>query len=256
MRKVTVAALAAVMVLSIAAGSGTARAAEAPASPDHEWSFEGLFGTYDRAALRRGLMVYRQVCQACHALEQIAFRHLGGVGYSPAEIEAIAAEYEVEDGPDDFGEMYLRTAVPSDYFPSPFPNDQAARAANGGALPPDLSVITKARPDGNNYLRALLVGFTEPPADTNLMPGMYYNEYFPGHQIAMAPPLFEDGVAYPDGTQASVEQMAEDVTMFLSWAAEPELEERKRLGIKVLLFLVVLTGLLYAVKRQIWADLH
>ena len=169
----------------------------------------------------------------------------------------IADEYEVEDGPDDEGEMFMRPAKAADYFVPPFANEQAARASNNGALPPDLSLIVKARKDGANYLYGLLTGYEEEaPEGVEMMEGMYYNEYFPGHQIAMAPPLAEGSVDYADGTEATLDQEAHDVVTFLAWAAQPELEERKRLGVKVLLFLIVLTGMLYAVKRKIWSDVH
>jgi len=173
------------------------------------------------------------------------------------EIKAIAGEFEVTDGPNDDGDMFTRPARPADRFASPFENVQAARASNNGALPPDLSLITKARKGGGDYIYALLSGYAEePPADFELADGMYYNKVFPGHQIAMNPPLGDDAVEYTDGTKATTAQMAKDVTTFLVWAAEPEMEERKRLGIKVMLFLIVLTGLLYALKRKIWSDLH
>ena len=232
------------------------RAAEAPVPPAQAWTFKGVFGTYDRAAVRRGLQVYREVCAACHGLHLVAFRHLGDVGLQEAEIKAVAEAYKVQDGPDEAGDMFERAGRPSDYFPMPFRNANAARASNGGALPPDLSLMTKARKNGLDYVYGLLTGFREPPAGFQLMTGMYYNEYFPGHQIAMAPPLAEGALTFADGSQASVAQMAKDVTTFLSWAAEPEMEARKRLGIKVLLFLLVLTGLLYALKRTIWQKLH
>ncbi|HMA15752.1 MAG: cytochrome c1, partial [Bacteroidota bacterium] len=168
----------------------------------------------------------------------------------------IAAEYTITDGPNDEGEMFERPGVASDYFPSPFPNDNAAAAANGGAVPPDLSLMAKARMDGPNYIHALLVGYVEPPADFELAEGTNYNAYFPGHQIAMAQPLYEDSVAYADGTPATVDQMATDVAHFLMWAAEPKLEARKQTGLKVLIFLVVFTGVLYAAKRKVWRDVH
>jgi cytochrome c1 len=235
----------------------TANAAEAPRAPGQEWSFDGIFGTYDRNALRRGLTVYTSVCGACHSLDLVAYRHLGAVGYTEDEIKAIAAEFEVEDGPDEDGEMFSRAALPADAFAAPFPNEQAARAANSGTYPPDLSLITKARKHGADYLYAMLIEYRdEAPDGFELLDGMYYNEYFPGRQIAMPPPLFEDGVEYADGTKATVAQMAWDVTTFLAWAAEPEMEERKRLGIKVLIFVLVLTAMLYALKRQIWSRLH
>ncbi len=233
-----------------------ARAAEAVPVPDREWSFEGLTGYFDRASAQRGLQVYREVCSACHGLQYIAFRNLSALGYSEEEVKAIAAEYMITDGPDDFGEMYERPGLPSDYFPDPFPNDKAAAAANNGAVPPDLSLIAKARANGADYLHALLTGYEDPPPDMELMPGLYYNKYFPGNQIAMAQPLYEDGVGYADGTEATVAQMAHDVSMFLMWAAEPKLEQRKQTGISVILFLIVFTGVLYMAKRKIWSDLH
>ena len=251
-------ALCAVLALAAALAPATAVfAAEGPKLKARDWPFDGIAGIYDRAALRRGLQVYLEVCTSCHSLKLVAYRHLGGVGFAAEEIKAIAAEFEVEDGPNEEGEMFSRPARPSDYFPAPFANEQEARAANAGALPPDLSVINKARKGGANYVHALLTSYREEAPDGfELMEGMYYNDYFPGKQIAMPPPLAEGGVEYADGAEASVEQMSTDVTIFLEWAGEPGMEDRKRLGIKVLLFLLVLTAMLYALKRKIWADLH
>lgn len=238
------------------------RAAEAVAIPSQTWSFDGIFGTFDRAALQRGLQVYNEACSACHGLGYVAFRNLGGddahggLGYSEDEVKAIAALYSVVDGPDDDGEMFEREAIPSDRFPQPFPNDKAAAAANGGAVPPDLSLMAKARAGGPDYIYALMTGYEDPPADFEMTEGLNYNRYFAGHQIAMAQPLFDDAVEFADGTPATVDQMARDVSHFLMWAAEPTLETRKQTGLKVLLFLIVFTGLLYAVKRKVWADLH
>ena len=226
------------------------------AAPAQHWSFSGLFGAFDRGALRRGFTVYKDVCAACHGLRLLSYRNLSDIGFSEDEVKAIAAEVEVQDGPDDEGEMFDRPGKPSDRFQSPFPNDNAARAANNGALPPDLSLIVKARLGGADYLSALLTGYAEPPPGMQLPEGMSYNAYFSGKQIAMPPPLADDGVEYADGTSATVAQQALDVTTFLAWAAEPELEERKRMGVKVVLFLLLLTGLLYVAKRRIWADLH
>ena len=249
------------VVLAGAAAAGLALsspviAAETPHAPSVNWSFNGLFGTFDRGALQRGFQVYSEVCAACHSLDLLSYRHLRAIGFSEDQVKQIAAEVEVEDGPDDEGEMFERAGRPEDRFKAPFANSQAARASNGGALPPDLSLMTKARKDGINYLHALLTGFTDPPADKEMAEGMSYNVYFPGSQIAMAPPLSEDVVEYADKTRATVAQMARDVTTFLAWAAEPELEERKRMGVKVVLFLIVLTGLFYAIKRRVWADVH
>jgi ubiquinol-cytochrome c reductase cytochrome c1 subunit len=221
---------------------------------DVSWPSEGLFGTIDRAAAQRGLQVYREVCASCHGLQFVAFRNLSDLGYSEDEIKALAAEYTITDGPDDSGEMFERPGLPSDRVPSPYPNEQAAAAANGGKAPPDLSLITKARMDGQNYLYSILTGYEDPPADLEIPPGGYYNAYFPGHVIAMPPPLSEDQVTYADGTPATVDQMASDVTQFLAWAAEPKLEVRKQTGLKVMMFLLVLCGLTFALKRKVWAD--
>ena len=253
MKTIKLIAAAAALALTL----GTAGASEAPKLPEQKWSFDGPFGTFDRAALNRGYQVYREVCASCHGMGLIAFRNLQDIGFAPEQVAEFAAGYEVQDGPNDEGEMFMRAARASDRFPSPFPNEQAARFANGGAYPPDLSLITKARLGGANYVYALMTGYQDPPPEgVTLMPGMNYNTYFAGHQIGMAPPLSDGRVEYADGTEATVPQMAKDVVTFLSWAAEPELEERKRLGIKVMLFLIVLTAMLYAVKRRFWADVH
>jgi ubiquinol-cytochrome c reductase cytochrome c1 subunit len=248
--------LGAALALLFLAPAGPALPASAPKPAPQAWSFDGVFGTFDRAALRRGLIVYRQVCSTCHSLNLVAYRHLAGVDFTDDEIKAIAASVEVSDGPNDQGEMFQRPGRPSDKFKAPFPNENAARAANNGAFPPDLSLMIKARKGGADYVHALLTGYREPPAGFQLLEGMSYNAYFPGQQIAMASPLSEGSVDYPDETKASVEQMAKDVATFLAWTAEPEMEVRKRLGLKVLLFLLVLTGMLYALKRMIWSDLH
>lgn len=219
------------------------------------WPFDGAFGTFDRRAAQRGFQVYKEVCAACHGLKQLSYRQLSALGFSEGEIKTIAAEYTVIDGPNDEGDMFERPALPSDNFISPFANDEAARASNGGALPPDLSLIIKAREDGANYLYSLLTGYHEAPANFKLMDGLYYNPYFPGMQIAMPAPLMEGMVDFQDGTNSSVEQMARDLTIFLQWAAEPEMEHRKSLGIKVMLYLTVLTILFYIAKRRVWAKL-
>jgi ubiquinol-cytochrome c reductase cytochrome c1 subunit len=233
------------------------RAAEAEvALPDKQFSFEGLFGTFDRASAQRGFQVYKEVCSACHAMHQLSYRNLLELGLSEEEVRAIAADVQVQDGPNDNGEMFERPGRLSDRFRSPFPNDQAARAANNGALPPDLSVIVKARAGGADYIHALLTGYADPPEGVTLMDGMNYNKYFPGHQIAMAPPLNEGQVSFADGTNATVEQLATDVSTFLAWAAEPELEQRRQMGVRVILFLAILGCLTYAVKRKVWADVH
>ncbi|MEX1037098.1 MAG: cytochrome c1 [Sneathiella sp.] len=243
-------------LVSLATLSPAHAAGEAVELKSVSWKHGGIFGTYDRAAAQRGLQVYREVCASCHGLGLVAFRTLTDLGFNEEEVKAIAAESEFVDGPDDVGDMFDRPGKPSDKFPSPFPNEQAARASNGGAYPVDLSLISKARADGDNYLYSLLTGYEEPPADVKLATGMSYNAYFPGHQIAMPPPLMEDGVEYSDGTPATVDQMARDVAVFLAWAAEPKMEQRKSLGLKVILFLLILAGVFYAVKRKVWSDLH
>ncbi len=226
-----------------------------PHSPPAGWPHEGMTGTFDRAALQRGFQVYKQVCSACHGLKLVAYRNVADLGFSPAEVKAIAAEYKVTDGPNDQGEMFERPARPSDHFVKPFVNDAAARAANGGALPPDLSLIVKARKGHEDYIYSLLTGFEEPPVGVKVAEGMHYNPYFPGHQIAMSPPLAEGAVTYADGTTASVAQMADDVTQFLTWAAEPKLEVRKQTGLKVLIFLTVFAFIMYGVKKKVWSKL-
>jgi ubiquinol-cytochrome c reductase cytochrome c1 subunit len=229
-------------------------AGPAVAIPDTRFSFEGLFGTFDRGSLQRGFQIYKEVCSACHAMRQLSYRNLLEIGLTEEQVRNIAAQFQVVDGPNDSGEMFERPARLSDRFRRPFPNEQAARAANNGAYPPDLSVIVKARAGFADYLHALLVGYQDPPAGFTLMDGMNYNAYFPGHQIAMPNVLNPGQVEFADGTEASVANMARDVTTFLAWAAEPELEQRRRMGIRIILFLIVLGGLTYAVKRKIWAD--
>ena len=243
-------------LVSLASFSPAQAAGEAVELKSVNWKHGGLFGTYDRASAQRGLQVYREVCAGCHGLGLVAFRTLKDLGFSEEEVKALAAESEYVDGPDDAGDMFDRPGKPSDKFPSPFPNEQAARASNGGAYPPDLSLMTKARPDGDNYMYSLLTGYEEAPSDVTLPVGMYYNAYFPGHKIAMPPPLLEDGVEYSDGTPATVDQMAKYVSVFLAWAAEPKMEQRKSIGLRVILFLLILAAVFYAVKRKVWSDLH
>lgn len=220
------------------------------------WDQDGLTGTFDKAQLQRGLQVYKQVCAACHGLELVAFRDLEALGYSSAQIKAFAAEYVMEDGPDDFGEMFERPGKPSDYFPSPFANPQAAAAANGGAVPPDLSLMAKARHDGTNYVYSLLSGYEDTvPSEVEATEGSNYNPYFHSLFLAMAPPLFEGSVEYADGTEASVDQMSRDVAAFLTWTAEPKLEDRKEMGLMVMLFLGFLIVVTYLSYRRTWAPL-
>jgi ubiquinol-cytochrome c reductase cytochrome c1 subunit len=259
MRKLVIAVAAAAAFVA----SAPAQAAEEVKIPGQKWEFAGPLGTFDRAALQRGFQVYKEVCAACHSLSLVHYRDLGppgiggsgGLGFSPEEVKAIAAEVEVSDL-NDKGEVIQRPGLPKDRFKAPFANALAAAAANNGATPPDLSLIVKARAGGADYLYALLIGYADPPAGVTLMEGMNYNKYFPGHQIAMPKPLNADQVTYADGTKATEEQLARDVASFLAWAAEPEMEARKRLGLKVVLFLLIVSGLLYIAKRKIWADVH
>lgn len=233
-----------------------------------DWSFNGPFGTFDRAALQRGLQVYREVCSSCHSLHHIRFGNLMGrgksiddirvsnLGLNEEEATAIAADYKAPDL-DDEGQPIERKAKLTDYFPAPYPNEKAARAANNGAVPPDLSLIIKARKGGADYVYSLLTGYEKAPKDVEIGAGRYYNPYFAGGQISMAQPLHTEGqVSYADGTKATVQQMASDVVTFLSWAAEPEMEDRKQMGVKVLFFLFFMTVLLYLAKRRIWRDVH
>jgi len=277
-----VASIAAALLVAgglLAGGVQDARAAgDAAAPPANKWSFAGPVGTFDRGALQRGLKVYKEVCASCHGLSYVAFRNLadpGGPGYSAAQAAAFAAEYKVKDGPNDAGDMFERNGRPADYFPSPFPNENAARAANGGAAPPDLSLIAKARTykrgfpwfvfdvftqyqeQGPDYIVALMQGYQDkPPAGFTLPEGSYYNTYFPGHAIKMPKPLNDGQVTYDDGSPATVAQYAKDVTHFLMWTAEPHMEARKQLGLQVFVFLILLSGLLYFTKKKVWASAH
>jgi ubiquinol-cytochrome c reductase cytochrome b/c1 subunit len=277
--KVIAGLVALVVAGGLVVGSAqNARAEEQETPPSQKWSFSGPFGKYDRGALQRGLKVYKEVCSNCHSLDYIAFRNLadpGGPGYSEAQVAALASEYKIKDGPNDQGEMFERPGRPADYFPPPFPNDQAARAANGGGLPPDLSLITKARSyergfprfifdfftqfqeQGPNYVDAILQGFEDkPPAGVTIPDGSYYNKYFPGHAIKMPKPLSDGQVTFDDGAPATLPQYAHDVTTFLMWAAEPKMEARKQLGFQVFVFLIIFAFLMYFTKKKVWADAH
>ena len=224
--------------------------------PQHEWSFEGITGTFDRGALQRGYQVYSEVCSGCHSMKLLYYRDLIDIGFSEDQVKAIASEFTVIDGPNDEGEMFERDARPADRFVSPYLNDNEARANNNGAYPPDLSVITKAKKDGANYIYNLLLGYKDPPADMEVGEGMYYNIYMAGNQIAMPQPIYDESVDYADGTNNSAEQLAEDLVVFLTWAAEPELEVRKNLGIKVILFFIVLGFIIFLAKNHLWREVH
>lgn len=259
MRKIRTALAAGVTVavLSFAVSAPRpALAAESGALPHQQWSFDGLFGTFDRAALRRGFTVYKNICSACHSMRLLYYRNLADIGFSDAEVKKIASEVQVTDGPNDEGEMFERPGKPSDHFKSPFPNEKAARAANNGRLPPDFSLLVKSVVGGPDFVYGILTGFKDAPPGYKLPEGTYYNEVFPGHNIGMPPPLSDGAVDYADGTKATLPQEAHDVATFLTWASEPKLETRKQMGIKVILFLIVLTGLLYVIKRRVWKDVH
>lgn len=272
--------IAGLLAAAIMVPSAVFAAGEAEQPPRQDWSFYGPFGTYDRAQLQRGFKVYREVCASCHGLSRVSFRNLsqpGGPEFSESQVQALAAEYKIQDGPNDSGEMFERDGRPADQFPKPFPNENAARAANGGAYPPDFSVLAKARSysrgfpwfvtdafiqyqeHGVDYITALLLGYTDPPEGVQLAPGQHYNRYMPGNAIAMAKPLSDGQVEYPKGENGqapvpeTVEQYAKDVSAFMMWAAEPHLEQRKRLGFNVMAFLLIFAGLLYFTKKKIWA---
>jgi cytochrome c1 len=250
MRKIVLAAaLAAILPLS------AAYANEGVELPKQEWSFNGVFGKFDKQQLQRGFQVYKEVCASCHSLKYIAFRNLEALGYNEAQIKALAQEYQIQDGPDDAGDMFKRKGKASDYLPHPFPNDQAARASNGGALPPDLSLVVKARKGGPDYVYNLLLGYGEPPADIHLATGMSYNKYFAagGFQIAMPQQVKDGVVTFADGTPNDAKQIARDVTAFLMWTAEPKMEIRHSVGFRVMLFALIFTVLAYFLKRRIWA---
>ena len=221
-----------------------------------DWSFKGLFGKFDIVALQRGYQVYTEVCASCHSMKYVSYRNLGEKGgpeFSEAEVKAIAASFEVTDGPNADGEMFTRPGKPSDKFVLPYENVKAAQAANGGAYPPDMSVLVKARGGGVDYIYSLLQGYEEAPSGITLDEGVHYNKYMYGSKIRMAAPLSDDLVEYGDGTKASVEQMSKDVTTFLMWAAEPHLESRHQMGFKAIVYLIILTILVYFSMKKIWS---
>ncbi|MBD8556483.1 cytochrome c1 [Rhizobium sp. CFBP 8762] len=270
-------------------GMGAVAAAEgeaAPAGEEHatphypihkpknvDWSFAGPFGKYDKGQLQRGLKVYTEVCSACHSMNLVSFRSLSDLGYSENQVKAFAANYETQDGPNADGEMFMRKSVPSDHFPSPFANKEAAAASNNGAVPPDFSLLAKARgvergfplfvfdiftqyqEGGPDYIYSLLTGYQEPPAGHEVAEGTHYNPYFiSAAALAMAQPITDGQVTYDDGAPATLDQYAKDVSAFMMWAAEPHLEARKRTGFMVLVFLVIFTGLIYLTKKSVYAS--
>ncbi|XP_013872192.1 cytochrome c1, heme protein, mitochondrial [Austrofundulus limnaeus] len=224
-------------------------------APSYPWSHSGPLSALDHASIRRGYQVYKQVCAACHSLDYLAFRNLVGVTHTEEEAKAIAEEFEIVDGPDDNGEMFTRPGKLSDYFPKPYPNPEAARAANGGSLPPDLSYIILAREGGEDYVFSLLTGYCDPPAGVPVKEGLYFNPYFPGQAIGMAPPIYNEVLEFEDGTPATMSQVAKDVCTFLRWAAEPEHDQRKRMGLKFLMGMVIIIPTLYYMHRHKWTVL-
>jgi ubiquinol-cytochrome c reductase cytochrome c1 subunit len=280
LRKLSV--IAAVAGLMAAFAAAPALAAGHPLEPEKiHWSFNGPFGKFDQAQLQRGYKVYREVCSACHSMKLVSFRNLGDKGgpfynekYPNSNdnpwVKAIAKEFEVADIDSETGDAIKRPATSADRFPSPFPNEAAARASNGGAFPPDMSLLAKARTGGPDYIHAIVTGYKNPPAGLKVGPGQHYNPYMPGDLaaywsgdhahvppggfIAMAPPLTEGGVTFDDGAKATVDQQARDVSAFLMWAAEPKLEERKQTGFAVMIYLILFAGLLYASYRKVWKN--
>jgi ubiquinol-cytochrome c reductase cytochrome c1 subunit len=224
-----------------------------------DWTFKGLFGKFDRASLQRGYQVYTEVCAACHSMKYLSYRNLsekGGPEFSVAQAKAIAASFEVTDGPNSDGEMFNRPGKLSDKFVMPYENVKAAEAANGGAYPPDMSVLVKARGGGVDYIYSLLQGYEEAPSGMILDEGVHYNKYMYGNKIKMSAPLSDGIIEYLDGTNASVEQMSKDVTTFLMWAAEPSLEARHQMGFKAIVYLIILTILVYFSMKRIWSRIE
>ena len=224
-----------------------------------DWSFKGYFGKFDRAALQRGNQVYTEVCASCHSMSYLSYRNLaekGGPEFSEEEAKAIAASFEVTDGPNDDGEMFTRPAKLSDKFVKPYQNDKEAIASNGGAYPPDMSVLVKARSGGADYIYSLLLGYEDPPSGISLDDGVYYNTYMYGNNIKMPKPLMDGQVEYNDGTKATEEQMSKDVVTFLSWAAEPHLEERHKIGFKVIIYLIIISLLVYLSMKRLWSRIE
>ncbi len=221
-----------------------------------DWTFKGLFGKFDRGSLQRGYQVYTEVCASCHSMKYLSYRNLmekGGPEFSEEQAKAIAAQFEVLDGPNSDGEMFERPAKLSDKFVMPYPNEKAAQAANGGAYPPDMSVLAKARKGGVDYLYSVLLGYEDPPMNIQLDDGVYYNKYMYGNKIKMPKPLEDDLIQYNDGTSATEEQMAKDVVTFLMWSAEPHLETRHKMGFRAIIYLSILTILVYFSMKKIWS---
>jgi len=224
-----------------------------------DWSFKGFFGKFDRSSLQRGYQVYTEVCAACHSIKYLSYRNLGEKGgpeFSEEQVKIIASQFEVTDGPNNDGEMFTRPARPSDNFVGPYPNEEAATAANGGAYPPDMSVLVKARKNGADYIYSVLLGYDEAPTGITLDDGVYYNTYMIGNNIKMSKPLSDGQVQYSDGTAATEEQMAKDVVTFLAWASEPHLESRHKIGFRAILYLIIITALVYFSMKKVWSRIE
>ncbi len=245
-----------IALVSFLAVSPAMAAGDAKQPIDMQWSFEGAKGAFDEQSIQRGFQVYKEVCAACHGLKRVAFRNLQEIGFSEAEVKTLAASYDIADGPDMEGEMYDRPGRPSDRFPELYANENQGRSVNNGAFPPDMSLLVKARGNGADYIYSLLTGYEAAPEDMKMLEGQHFNPYFSGGKIAMAPPLIDGQVTYSDGTEATVAQMSQDIVHFLQWTAEPEMEARKGMGIKVMIFLAIMTFIFYLTKRKIWKELH
>ena len=247
------------LIIFLSIGSFHLKAAEKAEYLKTDWNFKGIFGKFDRGALQRGYQVYTEVCASCHSMKYVSYRNLseeGGPEFSEAQAKAIAASFEVTDGPNADGEMFTRLGKLSDKFVMPYENVKAAQAANGGAYPPDMSVLIKARGDGADYIYSLLQGYEDPPSGVSLDDGVYYNKYMYGNKIRMASPLSEGIVEYADGTEATIEQMSKDITSFLMWTAEPHLESRHQMGFKAIVYLIILTILVYLSMKKIWSRIE
>ena len=244
------------IIIVLIGGTFNSIAAEKVEYLKTDWSFKGLFGKFDRGALQRGYQVYTEVCASCHSMKYVSYRNLaekGGPEFTEEQVKAIAASFKITDGPNADGEMFIRPGKLSDKFVKPYENVKAAQAANGGAYPPDMSVLVKARGGGANYIYSLLQGYEDPPADVILDEGVYYNKFMYGKKIKMASPLSEGIIEYSDGTEASIEQMSKDITTFLMWTAEPHLEARHQMGFKAIVYLIILTILVYFSMKKIWS---
>ena len=247
------------LIILLAGVAHNLKAAEKIEYLKTDWSFKGLFGKFDRGALQRGYQVYTEVCSSCHSMKYLSYRNLsekGGPEFSEQQVKAIAASFEVKDGPNADGEMFTRPGKPSDKFVMPYDNIKAAQAANGGAYPPDMSVLVKARGGGVDYIYSLLLGYEDPPMGFVLDEGVYYNKFMYGNKIKMSSPLSEGIIEYSDGTEATIKQMSKDVTTFLMWAAEPHLESRHRMGFKAIIYLIILTILVYFSMKRIWSRIE